>query len=244
MTERSSHWSITINNPTEQDNVDIKNLQSLSWFKSFKSQMEEGKEGTKHIQGYLQTSQQRFSTIKKALPRGHIEVARNVKALVKYVEKIDTRFEERETVNKVIPTLFEFAERVASVLNVNDIMEQYEEQFNLETLMKMNLGERIEYLDTCKTPDQIFILMLDKSIDYCIRYHGLKGVEFISINPMFRESFKKHWRSVLDRSKSIKTSHSDLYIDQINEECPTIQPPIQTLSPSPTNEDDTFSKKT
>lgn len=61
-----------------------------TFVKMVKYQDEIGDEGTLHIQGAVQTTQVRFSAIKKWLPRAHIEVARNKKALLNYVEKEDT----------------------------------------------------------------------------------------------------------------------------------------------------------
>lgn len=87
-TDRASLWSITINNPTEEDRKALR--EHPSFVKMVKYQDEVGEEGTLHIQGAVQTGQVRFSAIKKWLPRAHIEVARNKQALLNYVEKTDT----------------------------------------------------------------------------------------------------------------------------------------------------------
>lgn len=42
----------------------------------------------------VKTPQVRFSALKSAFPRAHIEIARNVKALTEYVHKEDTRLAE------------------------------------------------------------------------------------------------------------------------------------------------------
>lgn len=54
-------------------------------------QVESGKEGTPHLQLHVNTPQVRFSAIKKAFTRAHIEAARNSVALEQYVNKQDTR---------------------------------------------------------------------------------------------------------------------------------------------------------
>lgn len=86
--ERASVWSITINNPTPDDRMALK--EHPSFVKMVKFQDEIGEEGTPHIQGAVQTTQVRFSAMKKWLPRAHIEVARNKQALLNYVEKTET----------------------------------------------------------------------------------------------------------------------------------------------------------
>lgn len=90
-TTRAAHWSITINNPAEEDRQALKDHPTF--VKKVVCQDEVGDNGTLHIQGYVQTTQVRFSAIKKWLPRAHIEVARNQKALLNYVQKDDTAVE-------------------------------------------------------------------------------------------------------------------------------------------------------
>lgn len=87
-TERAALWSITINNPTQEDRDALKAYPSF--VKKVMYQDEIGEEGTLHIQGAVQTAQVRFAAIKKWLPRAHIEVARNKQALLNYVQKEDT----------------------------------------------------------------------------------------------------------------------------------------------------------
>ena len=59
MTERATCWSLTINNPTEQD---LKVSLPAGW--SMTGQMERGEEGTEHYQGMLKTTQVRFTAVK------------------------------------------------------------------------------------------------------------------------------------------------------------------------------------
>lgn len=89
-TVRASWWSITINNPTDEDRKLLEKQNLPSFVKSIHSQDEVGDEGTPHIQGAVNTTQVRFSEVKKWLPRAHIEPARNKDALLKYVKKTET----------------------------------------------------------------------------------------------------------------------------------------------------------
>jgi len=85
---RQTWWSLTINNPTPED--DILLLNTPRFVKRVKYQKEVGENETPHYQIALQTQQVRFSQIKTWLPRAHIEPARNPQALLNYVEKTDT----------------------------------------------------------------------------------------------------------------------------------------------------------
>jgi len=106
MSQRSCYWSITINNPTTEDDTEIALLQTNKLVKEFKYQLEEGENGTKHYQGCLHTQSIKFSAVKKLLKRAHIEVARNPFALQQYVEKEDTRLEAKDTIKTFQPKDF------------------------------------------------------------------------------------------------------------------------------------------
>jgi len=181
MAQRASCWSITINNPTKEDDVSIAALRRMPWFIEFKSQLEQGEEGTPHIQGMLRTSQQRFGTIKKALPRAHIEIARSAAALQAYVTKEDTRLATREGVSRDIPTLFEYQDRVAFELKEENVLA---------------------FVDALDVSEGEAALM---AVDAIVSRHvaaGGRGLEFIAINPMWRSSWKKFWRSIIKRNAS------------------------------------------
>nr|AJD07571.1 replication-associated protein [Sewage-associated circular DNA molecule] len=94
--DRASMWSITINNPTDADRQALK--AHPSFVKMVKYQDEIGDEGTLHIQGAVQTTQVRFSAMKKWLARAHIEIARNKQALLNYVEKSETAVSNTQVV--------------------------------------------------------------------------------------------------------------------------------------------------
>jgi len=181
MALRGTCWSITINNPTKEDEECIAKLRNMPWFVAFTSQNEVGAEGTPHIQGMLRTSQQRFAAVKKALPRAHIELAKNAAALTKYVSKAETRVSEREEVSRDIPTLFEYQTRVAYELTEEKV-------FTMSAELNIDTGEAAL-----------------KCVDAIVSRHiaeGGRGLEFIGINPMWRSSWKKFWRSIITRDGS------------------------------------------
>lgn len=87
---RATCWSVTINNPTKSDDEQIALVRQKSGWKVY-GQREKGAQGTEHYQLMITTPQVRFSALKKAFPRAHIEVARDRTALSKYVQKEDTK---------------------------------------------------------------------------------------------------------------------------------------------------------
>lgn len=89
MSIRASCWSLTINNPVDSDEYSISEARQKGW--KVEGQKEKGEGGTVHYQLLLRTPQVRFSAVKKVFPRAHIEVARNITALMNYVKKEDTR---------------------------------------------------------------------------------------------------------------------------------------------------------
>lgn len=86
----AKHWCFTLNNYTNEDIKEIRNMNS-SIVPKFVFQEETGENGTKHLQGYVQFS-------KKIRPKGvfknkkiHWEKTRNIKASIEYCQKQDTR---------------------------------------------------------------------------------------------------------------------------------------------------------
>lgn len=105
-TQRHSIWSITINNPTPADEEDIARARQKGW--KVDGQLEKGENGTPHYQLMVSSGQVRFSAVKKAFPRGHIEPARNAKALEQYVHKEDTKVAGLALSNDKYPSLSKF----------------------------------------------------------------------------------------------------------------------------------------
>jgi len=171
MTERSSCWSITINNPNEIETQCV----VPGW--KLEGQFEEGKEGTKHFQGLLTTPQVRFSSVKKQFPRAHIEVARNKSALKKYVHKDETRVDVYTPSD--IPSIFEYQTHVAKAWSAKEFYE-----------MTKNVLE--------EKKDETAMLYLDILVKRDIEA-GKRGCEWCAINPMWRSSWKKFWRSIIKR---------------------------------------------
>lgn len=122
-TIRGSWWSVTINNPTEQDRQTIHG-PAPRWLRMIRGQEELGANGTLHYQLAVNTQQIRASQIKEWLPRAHIEVARNPNALANYVNKDntavpDTQFEHNYVNNANGPlTMANVLMKIAEIANV------------------------------------------------------------------------------------------------------------------------------
>lgn len=167
---RGSCWSITINNPKE-DEYSI--VLPSKW--KLQGQLERGNEGTLHYQGMLTTPQVRFAAVKKVFPRAHIEVAKSVAALQKYVHKEDTRVAEVQS----IPTLFEYQTIIAEKWDV----EQFAKW--LAQFPSISPGDvALRYCDSLVATDVA---------------EGRRGGEFIAINPMWRSSWKTFYTAIIQR---------------------------------------------
>lgn len=106
MSQRSSHWSLTVNNPTAADYEQINLARQRGW--KITGQQEVGAEGTPHLQLHLATPQVRFAAVKKVFTRAHIEPARNMAALEAYVNKEETRAGALPVANEMYPSLSKF----------------------------------------------------------------------------------------------------------------------------------------
>lgn len=84
--KKSRGWSITINNPTNEEEEKLKNDD----YEFLIYQIEKGIEGTEHLQGFVYYKNPRIWP-KKKYPRAHLEPAKSFEALKKYCSKDETR---------------------------------------------------------------------------------------------------------------------------------------------------------
>lgn len=197
--DRATCWSITINNPTEEEIKDGNLLIQLPAGWSCQGQMELGENGTPHYQAMLKTTQVRFAAVKKVFPRAHIEQAKNRKALEKYVHKPETRIGEVNNAVSNIPTLFAYQHTIASRWN--------DDEFDAFVRLKRESMGEDEYAKY-KESD----LALDY-VDYLVGQDiiaGVCGIEYIAINPMWRSAWKKFYRQLVTRERKLK-SQQDIY---------------------------------
>lgn len=198
-TERATSWSITINNPEQHE---YQQVLPPGW--RLTGQLERGEEGTVHYQGMLKTPQVRFSSVKKHFKRAHIEVARNTSALAKYVHKEDTRV----AVISDIPSLFEYQTIVAKKWDEHEYNRRWQTAIRASNVPH---------------PDDVAMSYIDDIVAADIE-QGRRGAEFIAINPMWRSSWRKFWRSIIRRDGPSQSA----------EACS----PCQACSPAPNDEEE------
>lgn len=188
---RASYWSITINNPTEDDKRQWAALGQLPWVKKADGQLEKGKEnGTVHIQGYVATQHGRFLTkLREALPRAHVEVARNPSALVNYTKKEDTRVGKIEQVKTAGPADVQNELYQELLYNGRNFFKTWRlDQESFEENLENHKDMILKYWET----------LFDAAISRLIR-QGYYGVEFAAANQQIRVAFKKYLPDILYR---------------------------------------------
>lgn len=195
-TTRGNCWSVTINNPTTEDDECIEVARMRGW--SVGGQPEEGeKERTPHYQLVVRTPQVRFSAVKKAFPRAHIELARNPTALEKYCHKEETRTGSLPTQSSQYPSLTKYWGLL------------YEEMTRMEkdNLDLTALWEEDVIVFLRESRQRIFrdtpLAMLDEYTRPLIR----KGyrVEHHACNPQVRQQWKLFANDILYRTHVEKT---------------------------------------
>lgn len=180
MSERATCWSVTINNPTDSDKECIDRARQRSGWK-VDGQLEKGQEGTLHYQLKVNTPQVRFSALKKAFPRGHIEPARNAAALDVYVHKEESRVAALPESTDKFPSLTKLWWLIYS-----EISDEY-----------VGPAEDVVHDLT----DKKKLLIFDNAISSLIAkgYH----VETMGVNPQIRSSFTKYARPLMLRAISL-----------------------------------------
>lgn len=199
--DKACCWSVTINNPNDDDHKQWASLASIPWVREVTGQLEKGEEGTLHLQGMVRTQSVRFAALKKALPRAHIEAARNPVALAKYVAKEETR---------VAPTV------QIKTATQNDIQKQLlgvvlQDLYNYTKLDPLSTD-----VEEMISKNSAYILKhwetyLDQAVNILI-YQGYYGVEFVVSNPQIRTAFRKYLPAILYR-----TYHASTQIQEVRE---------------------------
>lgn len=185
-TNRGTNWSITINNPTADDDENIARAKQKGW--KMIGQLEKGENGTPHYQMMWKTPQVRFSAVKKAFPRGHIELARNPDALAQYVIKEDTRAGAINTTDKY-PCLSKYWDLIYDKISAE-------------------VKDFAEMIDYDKLQDSKVLGYLDRATKELI-YEGY-FVEMHACNPQNRSSWLKFAKAIMWRSlKRIQENHEN-----------------------------------
>lgn len=182
--QKGSHWSVTINNPTADDEEQIAIARQRGW--KVEGQMEEGRNGTLHYQLHVNTPQVRFSAVKKQFPRAHIELARNSTALAKYVVKSDTR----------VGTLQEAQEKYPSLVRYWGLISDWIDRA----------------YPWCRSPLHAEVApqplrLLDDATRYLVRCGY--NVESMAVNPMVRAMWKSFWKEIMERHEDAKKKEAE-----------------------------------
>ena len=142
-------------------------------------QLEKGEAGTPHYQLMLNTGQVRFSAVKKAFPRAHIEPARNAQALGAYVTKEDTRVGQLSVGQEKYPSKSRFWSLIYAKVSTA-------------------YGGPADEIDWAKVSDKRKLDMLDDAC-YELITEGYY-VESIAVNPQVRAEFAKFAGALMART--------------------------------------------
>jgi len=202
-TTRATHWSVTINNPSREDEDQMEIARSKGW--TVTGQKEVGAEGTPHYQLAVRTPQVRFSALKKAFPRAHIEVARNPAALAQYVAKEDTRVAQLPAPSGMYPTLRQTWGLIYQRNNT-----QSSDGWDL------TVEDHATFVDT----DRQAALARDplKWLDLQVSELISEGynIESLAVNPSTRSAWKKYWRSILQREHRVQLQEIEISREEHN----------------------------
>lgn len=198
--DRANCWSCTINNPTQADEEQIALARQRGW--KVEGQLEKGENGTSHYQLMLRTPQVRFSAVKKAFPRAHIEVARNPAALTNYVTKEQTRTGELPASQDHYPSLKRYWEMITDELarlNWIDYTYVFEESHDRPPSIWWKDADRKVRHDPLVALDLITEKLIERGY----------FVEGIATNPATRMSWKKFHAAIIIRAIADKSRQTD-----------------------------------
>jgi len=179
--DRATCWSITINNPIAADEENIALARQKGW--KVEGQKELGDNGTPHYQLLVKTPQIRFSAVKKAFPRAHIEAARNPAALAKYVHKDETRVGELNKQDDKYPSLSKFWDLFFQWCYDQAAASEQDQRIIVDNLRTKNL-------------EKLFERFVSEYIEK--GYH----IETIACNPATISCLRKYGIAILKRSEA------------------------------------------
>jgi len=185
-TDRATVWSVTQQVADENEAKEFMAKQTPPGWR-LEGQVEKAPTtGQLHLQLLLKTPQVRFSAVKKQFPRAHIEVARDNLALARYVHKEESRVTSVE--HTATPTVWDFNGMVL-------------EKWDCEEFEKF-----ASVTDWRSASDDMAMLYVDKLIGDMIE-SGVRGAEYMGVNPMIRSSWKKFWKQMVYRQiyKAMRT---------------------------------------
>jgi len=175
-TDRGTAWSVTINNPVAADEENIALSRQRGW--TVDGQLEKGENGTPHYQLIVKTPQTRFSTVKKAFPRAHIELARKAVALEKYVHKKETKQGELAIQTELYPSL-------------QRTWDMWAEWDPYARLKLKPAGSKMTEADQ-------FLELFDEFVHDKIKEGYV--LETMAVNPQIRSCVKSFYKSIIFRS--------------------------------------------
>lgn len=209
-TTKGRNWSITLNNPTEEELQRWKTVTEFHWVLEARGQLERGESGTLHIQGLLKTENVEWKRVRKLFPRAHVERATNVFALERYVEKSDTRVAAlgtqrapprkvvtptglqhalssvvyERTHHKGLPLLYTYSERMGWSSDLWDTPDEWE---TLEPPVQRRLVYEANREWLKKKADDLITEAVDTLI-----YDGVLGAEYATAQIACRAALKRH----------------------------------------------------
>jgi len=187
MSDRGTAWSVTLNmkNVSKQRCEDmIDQAKQSNW--GVQGQIEEGKEGTPHYQLLVKTPQVRFSALRKVFPTGHIEKARNLKALELYVHKDEGRIETMKTIERKFVQFPEVRKKFFQWV----IEEGYEQVSDYDRKLAIW--------------DQFIGLSIRERIE----------CDVIGVNPQYRSIIQKYWNDNVYVAQEDRQANIDRQTDR------------------------------
>lgn len=184
VSESGTVWSITINNPTDEDRKALGEFPAF--VKEVVGQDEIGVEGTLHFQGLVKCKYTvKFTAIKKWLNRAHIEKAKNVKALMNYVKKSETAVEGTQI--EMSESVSESKEYITPSKFPRLVARKF---FELMDEMEWKVEEEYLVYDTFDVPK-----LRDIAIETTIRHLIRTGwhIELLAVNPACIKALKTYW---------------------------------------------------
>lgn len=216
--QQYTYWSVTINNPDENDMVIVRN-PNPKYVRQFVWTMEKGENGTEHVQGWVRLQRnQAQSLVKRLYPRAHL----------KYISKDDYN-----------ENAYNYAQKEDETTRGHHINTMNDPVPGVDTILYKVLGEVVEKMDFLNLPGHeypdwetivplhMFPLTTAKNGKEYIRKYmtwiedrmvrGTPHLEKLFISPMYEKMYERFGPEIMWRLKHNPTNAPEVQESQDEE---------------------------
>lgn len=204
--ELATYWSITINNPDENDWIIVQNPND-KYIREQVWTQEQGKEGTVHVQMWIRCQRnERMSLIKKLYPRAHTI---NVSKSSEYSENTRRYCQKNDDTTRGNHHIVLLEPRPDPVTIILQVLRRWNHPLTAKELLRGEIGME-------SATDEECLEFLKKHLDYVVNDMVLEKpyLAKLFVSPIYEKTLVRFWKQFL----------RNIYITNVSPPSPSTSP--------------------